>query len=91
MSVPIDPSRRGSPRRAACCGSEQISSAARQPLDIAPYLHPVTQGWREPMIRRAAYLRSLNRGFQPGKELEDWLAAEREVDDLAASGAAPYR
>jgi hypothetical protein len=43
------------------------------------------------MIRRAAYLRSLNRGFQPGNELEDWLAAEREVDDLAACGAAPYR
>ena len=53
-------------------------------------MHPVTQGWREPMIRRAAYFRALNRGFQPGRELEDWLAAEREVDDLAACGAAPY-
>jgi hypothetical protein len=43
------------------------------------------------MIRRAAYLRSLNRGFQPGRELEDWLEAEREIDALAACGAAPYR
>ena len=42
------------------------------------------------MIRRAAYLRSLNRGFQPGGELEDWLAAEHEVEDLIACGAAPY-
>jgi hypothetical protein len=42
------------------------------------------------MIRRAAYLRSLNRGFQPGNELEDWLIAEREIDDLIACGAAPY-
>jgi hypothetical protein len=91
MSVPVDPSRRGSPRRAASCGSEQISSAARLPFDTTPYLHPVSRGWREPMIRRAAYLRSLNRGFQPGSELEDWLAAEREVDELAACGAAPYR
>ena len=91
MSVAIDLSRRGAPRRAASCGSEHISSAVRQPLDITPFLHPVTQRWREPMIHRAAYLRSLNHGFQPGKELEDWLAAEREVDDLAACGAAPYR
>lgn len=41
------------------------------PLDTTPYLHPATQGWREPLIRRAAYLRSLNRQFQPDKELED--------------------
>ena len=90
MSVPIDPSRRRPPRRAASCGSEQISSAARMLLDLRPYLHPATHGWREPMIRRAAYLRSLNRGFQPGRELEDWLAAEQEIDDLIACGAAPY-
>ena len=90
MSVAIDPSRCGIPHRAASCGSEQISSAASRPLDIGPYRHPAALGWREPMIRRAAYLRSLNRGFQPGGELEDWLAAEHEVEDLIACGAAPY-
>jgi hypothetical protein len=42
------------------------------------------------IIRRAAYLRSLNRGLQPGKELEDWLAAEQEIDHLIACGAVPY-
>jgi hypothetical protein len=71
MNVSIDTSRRSTPRWAASCGREQISSAGRMPLDIRPYLHPATHGWREPMIRRAAYLRSLNRGFQPGKGLED--------------------
>ncbi len=91
MTVPIDPSRRRPPRRAAACGSEQISSAPSTPLDTTPYLYPATRGWREPMIRRAAYLRSLNRQFQPGKELEDWLAAEQEIDNLIACGAAPYR
>ena len=60
------------------------------PLDIRPYLHAATFGWREPIIRRAAYLRSLNRGFRPGKGLEDWLAAEQEIDHLIACGAAPY-
>jgi hypothetical protein len=90
MSVPTDPSRRRPPRRAESCGSERISSATSRPLDTRAYLYPATQGWREPMIRRAAYLRSLNRGFQPGKELEDWLAAEQEIEDLIACGAAPY-
>jgi Protein of unknown function (DUF2934) len=90
MYVPIDTSRRGTPRRAASCGGEPISSAYPMPIDIRLRLHPTTDGWREPLIRRAAYLRSLNRGFQPGKELEDWLAAEQEIDHLIACGAAPY-
>lgn len=30
-------------------------------------------------IRQLAYLRSERRGFEPGHETEDWLAAEREV------------
>ena len=36
-------------------------------------------------IAEAAYLRAEQRGFQPGNELEDWLAAEREVDALLSS------
>ena len=30
-------------------------------------------------VRRLAYLLSERRGFEPGHENEDWLAAEREV------------
>jgi len=33
----------------------------------------------EDEIRRLAYLLSERRGFQPGHDAEDWLAAEREV------------
>ena len=33
----------------------------------------------EEEIRRLAYLMSERRGFEPGHEAEDWLAAEREV------------
>ncbi len=33
----------------------------------------------EDEIRRLAYLMSERRGFVPGHEAEDWLAAEREV------------
>jgi hypothetical protein len=34
------------------------------------------------MIAEAAYFRAARRGFAPGGELEDWLAAQREVDAL---------
>lgn len=80
----------GPPRGAASSSGERISSATSMPFDARPYLRSHTLGWRVPMIRRAAYLRSLSRGFQPGKELEDWLAAEQEVENLIARGAAPY-
>ena len=33
----------------------------------------------EEEVRRLAYLLSERRGFEPGHEAEDWLAAEREV------------
>lgn len=35
---------------------------------------------RHASIAEAAYFRSQLRGFVPGHELEDWLAAEEEVD-----------
>jgi hypothetical protein len=41
---------------------------------------------REAMIRETAYLRAERRGFSPGQELEDWLAAEAQVDHLLTSG-----
>ena len=34
------------------------------------------------MIQEAAYWRAERRGFEPGFELEDWLAAENEIDSL---------
>ena len=35
---------------------------------------------RETLIREAAYRRFVERGFAHGSHLEDWLAAEAEVD-----------
>jgi hypothetical protein len=35
---------------------------------------------RHASIAKAAYFRSEIRGFAPGHEIEDWLAAEEEVD-----------
>ncbi len=40
---------------------------------------------REARIAEAAYWRAERRGFSAGQELDDWLAAEKEVDgDVAA-------
>jgi len=35
---------------------------------------------RETMIREAAYYRFIHRGYDPGHDLEDWLAAEADVE-----------
>jgi len=36
------------------------------------------------MIREAAYHRAEGRAFVPGGELDDWLAAEADVDAMLA-------
>jgi hypothetical protein len=41
---------------------------------------------RHAMICDAAYFLSERRGFCPGGELDDWLAAEAEIDRLLTSG-----
>jgi hypothetical protein len=44
-------------------------------------MHDETQGMDEVQrrIAVAAYYRAEQRGFEPGHELEDWIAAEKEV------------
>jgi hypothetical protein len=42
---------------------------------------------REQMIAEAAYYRAERRGFAPGAEIEDWLAAEREIEALVREAA----
>jgi hypothetical protein len=42
----------------------------------------VSEDVRRGMIAEAAYLRAERRGFAPGGEHEDWVAAEAEVDAL---------
>ena len=42
----------------------------------------VTDEARRTMIAENAYLRAERRGFTPGNEDADWLAAEQEVDAL---------
>ncbi len=43
-------------------------------------LNPLRQQDRLAMIAEAAYFTAQSRGFEPGHELEDWIAAEKAVD-----------
>jgi len=49
------------------------------PLRFSPPMD-LSEGQRHHMIESAAYLRAERRNFAPGHELEDWLAAEAEVN-----------
>jgi hypothetical protein len=56
----------------------------KPPATVPPVLGPapVTPEERHFLIAENAYLRAERRGFAPGGEREDWLAAEVEVDAL---------
>ena len=53
----------------------------KSPTD-KPARAEVTPEARRALIAETAYLRAERRGFEPGQETEDWLAAEAEVDAL---------
>ena len=59
--------------------------ASFNPLRFSLPLKRASDDERRDMIARAAYYRAERRNFAPGHELEDWVAAEAEVDrELAA-------
>jgi hypothetical protein len=54
---------------------------------LESYIVPRVVEDRRASIATAAYLIARRRGFAPGHQLEDWLAAENEVDQrLAGEG-----
>jgi hypothetical protein len=56
------------------------SVEAKQPsLEIAGEERSVINSAREQEIRRRAYELYLERGEEPGHDVEDWLQAEREL------------
>ena len=66
--------------------------AARRPVSrnaTAPARgRAVSAEARRTMIAERAYLRAERRGFAPGREAEDWLAAEAEIDSLLKAARA---
>jgi hypothetical protein len=90
MTTPnVKPSKPRQAGQSTATNPSASGGATSMPHEATPNC-PASVGWREPMIRKAAYCRSLHRTACPGKELEDWLAAEKEIDNMIACGAAPY-
>ncbi|HKJ22760.1 MAG TPA: DUF2934 domain-containing protein [Gammaproteobacteria bacterium] len=72
----------GSPRGKAASASRQRKPRPGPEQAAAP----ITSDERTGLIARAAYLRAEQRGFVGGDPVEDWLAAEREVDAALTRG-----
>ena len=49
----------------------------------------VSERWQRTAV--AAFYLAEARGFSPGQELDDWLAAERELDALASNAESGQR
>ena len=83
---PVSPAVTDSPP--ASDSSNEISFDALHPVvpeqgpsdPLPPASSGVAADSREQRIARAAHRRAEQRGFAPGGELDDWLAAEREID-----------
>jgi hypothetical protein len=65
--------------------AKTASKTARPPAAGLASTPEVSADERQHMIAEAAYYRALQRGFQGGDSIEDWLAAEREVNRLLPS------
>ena len=52
----------------------------KKPTTTTPLNITSEERWR--MIAVAAYHKSEKHGFAPGREMDDWLEAEREIDEL---------
>ena len=61
--------------------TEQPEAGAQRPLP--------THSERQQMIAVAAYYRAQARNFEAGRQLEDWLEAEAEVDAMATQRLEP--
>jgi hypothetical protein len=51
-----------------------------EPLYMQAHRAPHNLDERSACIAEAAYFIAMRRGFSPGHELDDWLAAENDVD-----------
>ena len=59
-----------------------MSKAGKAAVPKNAARRPAERVERDRMIAVAAYYRAKRRGFEPGHELEDWLAAEAEIKRL---------
>jgi hypothetical protein len=62
-----------------------VATGTANSVERAPAF--ITPERRYALIAEAAYLRALQRHFEPGHEVEDWLAAEADINGLLTGTA----
>ncbi|MGD9843221.1 MAG: DUF2934 domain-containing protein [Steroidobacteraceae bacterium] len=78
-----------SQRPASPSGTDAKNAGGMLPANITNSSLEVTPNSvedRDATIAIAAYMLAEKRGFTPGHEIDDWLAAEAEVDQRLMSG-----
>jgi Protein of unknown function (DUF2934) len=68
-------------------GNAASPAAENEIPEHAPVFDYVPRCPREEYVRTCAYFKSEQRGFAPGFELEDWLAAETEYGEMLEQSA----
>lgn len=81
------PTGRGA-RAARAAPSTLLAPVIEQDAPIRVPAWEVGETERQAMVAEAAYYRSAARGFVPGYELDDWLAAEAEIEALLEAAGA---
>jgi hypothetical protein len=56
---------------------------------VSAALQSLTEEQRHAMIAEAAYYMAERRGFESGRELEDWLLAESQLEVAIRGGDSP--
>ncbi len=60
-----------------------MTSKSKKPVTkIVSFEQSNNEEEQQLMISEAAYYRAENRGFTPDHELEDWLEAEKQVQEM---------
>jgi hypothetical protein len=85
------PRAAAAPKSARKKGATSGKATVRKPVGIPSRaaIAPPPATEREELVRTAAYYRAERRGFAPGYEWEDWLAAEAEVSALTGRPPTP--
>jgi len=74
-------------RTSDSCPPDPYTLSARVPAPKASVARIDSAAERHRLIAEAAYRLAERRGFEPGHELEDWLAAEKQVTGVYGSQA----
>jgi hypothetical protein len=69
--------------------ASRTTESTTTPPESSEATAPVERERRGAMIAEAAYYRAEQRGFEPGCELDDWCAAENDIDALLTRGEMP--